>query len=283
MLPRHLNLLLLSRRREAGLSVEEVARRIGVAPATLRRWERCIGAPGLHHAFALRDMLGITDAMLAAARPAEATLSGLRIVGYDDLQALGQSLDAMIAQIIALDLRNIGGDPADDEGDLAQWRPIYAKSRRSWRALVDDGRVVGTWHLLSLKPAPHAEARSGRLRDGHIRAEDIEALDAPGIYPLYLLSMALDPPYRGSRGFPMLYASLLEQVTEFAREGITFGEVCCAAFTADAQMLLRHLAFEKVAEHAAREATPVYAAPARRIVQRPELAAFPDLAAFYAT
>jgi len=181
---------------DLSLTVSAVARRMGVAPATLRTWDRRYGVgpshhtPGSHRRYTASDMArlehmrrlviaGVTPAQAAKAALADATLpaGGARVVTPDDggragggnvialpgggplvrgLARAAQSLDTQASQQILT-------QALEELGVVAAWSdvivPVLVAVGEKWR---DSGRGVEVEHALS---ASVRDVLGGFVRD----------------------------------------------------------------------------------------------------------------------
>jgi transcriptional regulator with XRE-family HTH domain len=256
------------------MSVEDLAARIDCEASTVRRWERGGSTPSARHMPALRAALSIPldsldEACLAGSRERG---GGPRIEGVEHLARTGMSYEALLGEVIALDRRNIDILDEADEGTPEQWGPIFRLMPQTWRLMVDDGRIVGNWHFISLNDAAFARAKAGALRDGEIALEDIDLISFPGVYNVYLSSFVLDQPFRFGRPFQMMFDSLIDALTRFATNGIFFREVVTPGFSIEGRKLCERLGFERIGDYCGRDNVPVLSAALRPMTARPEFA-----------
>jgi transcriptional regulator with XRE-family HTH domain len=279
-----LSLLIKSRRRVRGLSVEDLAARIDCEASTVRRWERDGVLPAARHMPALRQALDLSlrDLDEACLEALGAPGEVLRVESVDHLSRTGKSFEALLDEIIALDIRNLRIEDVHDEGTSEQWIPIHESMPDTWRLLTCGDRVVGNWHIVPLDAATFERAKCGGLRDGEITIDKLDFISFPGFYNAYLSSYVLDPPYRYGRPFQMLFDSLAECLIRFAVSGVFFREVCTPAFTIEGRKMCERLGFEAIGSYRTRPQTPIFLTPVRKLVDRPEFARFPYLSQLYA-
>jgi transcriptional regulator with XRE-family HTH domain len=279
-----LSLLIKSRRRVRGLSVEDLAARVDCEASTIRRWERDGVVPAARHMPALRQTLDLSlrdldDACLEAlGAPGEI----LRVESVEHLARTGKTFESLLAEIIALDIRNLRIEDMHDEGTAEQWIPIHETMPDTWRLLTCGNRVVGNWHIVPLDAETFERAKTGILRDGEITIDKLDFISFPGFYNAYLSSYVLDPPFRYGRPFQMLFDSLAESLIRFASSGVFFRDVCTPGFTIEGRKMCERLGFKAIGHYSTRPGTPIYLTAVRELVVRPEFVRFPYLSQLYA-
>lgn len=278
-----LSLLIKSRRRVRGLSVEDLAARIDCEASTIRRWERDGVVPATRHMPALRQALDLSlrDLDEACLEALGAPGEILRVESVEHLARTGKSFEGLLEEIIALDIRNLRIEDMHDEGTTEQWIPIHESMPDTWRLLSCGDRVVGNWHIVPLDAANFECAKRGNLRDGEITIDKLDFISFPGLYNAYLSSYVLDPPFRYGRPFQMLFDSLAECLIRFAASGVFFREVCTPGFTVEGRKMCERLGFKIIGAYGSRPGTPIYLTDVRTLVGKPEFARFPYLAQLY--
>lgn len=275
--------LVRARRRARGLTIDDLAARLDCDASTVRRWERGAALPGPRHMASLRVALGIPldeleRACIAALVPGRPQLA---VEGAGHMMRTGKNWESFAKEIIALELRNYDISDARDEGTAEQWVPILRMVPDSWRVLADGDAIVGAWHVVPLTDAAAERVADGGLRDGEITLDDVEPLAFPGLYNGYLGSFVLDAPYRYGAPFQLLFDSLAEQIARYAANGVFFRDVLTAGFTPHGVRLCERLQFKRISAYAGDPARPIFHAPVRTLVARPEFQRFEALRRFY--
>ncbi len=159
----------------AGLPVAVVARRLGVAPATLRTWDRRYGLgpsqhrPGAHRRYAARDLARLEEmsrllragwAPADAARAAQevdpapvtqrAPQGGGQVLALPDADAATRGLGRAALALDAETARRLVGEELVGRGLLSAWddvlRPVLVAVGQRW---AETGEGVEVEHLLA--------------------------------------------------------------------------------------------------------------------------------------
>lgn len=150
----------------------------------------------------------------------------------------------------------------------------------TWRLLIDSSeKIVGYWHFVPLFDEEYELAKNGKLLDGEITNDRLAYLAVPGTYNMYFVSITILPEFRGVANFRLLLNSFLKQLSELAKDGIYFNEICTNAFTRAGESLCRTLGMSYQGTHS--EKGRLYVLRMRPL---PELRIFedhPDLLRFY--
>jgi transcriptional regulator with XRE-family HTH domain len=173
----------------------------------------------------------------------------LRIEGAGYLERCNLGYQDLLARLIELDYSSIGEIGNYDEayeGTVDQWVPIFSEHPDCWRLLTKGDRIVGYWHFLALTPEKIAQARSGGLLDSNLSLADVVALDRPGSYSVYMVTMVCEPKYRSGRAFELLFGSVFEAIELLAANRIFIEDIVFAAWTPMSTRMAERLAFRKI-------------------------------------
>ena len=187
--------------------------------------------------------------------------------GHDFVASIFSNYDDFLKSLIALDYETLGYiDPAL-EGTVDQWAEIFEAYPDYWRVLTADNEVVGDWHFLPLRPEIAKRARDGKLLDSELCLADIDPLDKPGLYSIYIVSFLIKTQHQRA-GFIKLYKSLIKELESIAARGCVVEQVIIVALSSEARKLCEHMGMSVVSYHEfTANKTPVYAAPLSSMLQ----------------
>lgn len=231
----------LKARREAlGLSQELAAERLGVDKDTVSRWERGRTKPvGRAILERLMTEYGVSQGELnhwfsdwAMQKLTDDGKYFLR--GHDFLAANGIDETDLAQLIIDLDVSMIPNLAGIDEGDAAQWSPIFEASPFTWKLLTYGGKIVGYWHYVLLQEEFFERVKRGEIRDSEIELPMLEFpcfLSPERTYRMYILMMGVHNTHQYVGPGGKLITSFMREVEKAAVNGLFFSEVVAVAHT----------------------------------------------------
>jgi hypothetical protein len=199
----------------------------------------------------LAQKLGRTPSQLTADlnAPKERSSVGLRIASIEDVLNWGWDGQRLLVELIQLDYATIDGLTAEHEGKPTQWAPVFMDHPDTWRLLVDEaGLIVGYWHFVPLFQAEFQLAKQGQLHDSEVTTDKVSVL-LPGEHNMYFTVFCLTARMRRTPGVRILFNSFLEVLTDLARGGIFFREICANAYTPSGVALCRKFGMTCVQPH----------------------------------
>ena len=178
------------------------------------------------------------------------------VVGYDEVKEWGWSPSRLLKELIQLDNDTMRVDghkgrlPKSMEGDIRQWVDVFSYFPYSWKLLIQ-GRenIVGYWHFVALSPKDFALAAKGELLDSHITADQVINITTPGIYDIYIVSIALRKGFRTHADREFLLKSFYMLIIEMAQNKIFIRHIITDAYTEDGERFFQNLGMEKLCRH----------------------------------
>jgi hypothetical protein len=156
------------------------------------------------------------------------------IADQRDVKKWGWNSKKLLDELIKLDYETMSGLTRDMEGSIDQWADVFADSPETWRLLVNGSEsIIGYWHFVPLFEENFQKALSGKLLDSEIKADQIKALDFPGDYDIYFVSIALRQGYRNHDDRILLFGSFFEVIHSLAKDGIFIKNIVTNAYTTD--------------------------------------------------
>jgi hypothetical protein len=173
----------------------------------------------------------------------------------------------LLERLIALDYEVFEELVPMHEGVPEQWAPVFMDHPETWRLLTNEAKeVVGYWHFVPLFDDDFACAIRGRLRDSEITADRVRLFELPGWYDIYFVSIALRARFRRPKVLIQMTRSLLEVLTDLARNGVFVRQVCANAYTPSGVGLCRSLGMAEVGRH--EERGRIFLAPMSELLAR---------------
>lgn len=109
------------------------------------------------------------------------------------------SYEQLLQRLIDLDRLSIKRTEISDEieGTIAQWVPVFRKSKDTWRLVVyKDSLVVGYWHAVSLNENLLDKLLNGTMLDSDIVESQILNINEPKSHNLYFTILAIHPDFK---------------------------------------------------------------------------------------
>jgi len=177
----------------------------------------------------------------------------VEIASVDDVLAWGWDGKRLLDELISLDHQTIEGMSELDEGRTEQWAPVFMDHPDTWRLLIErPGQIVGYWHFAPLFDEEFGLAKDGRLHDNQVTTDKVQPCEYPGDYNMYITIFCLKPKFRRPTEVTKLFDSFLEMLTDLARHGVFFREVCANAFSPSGVALCRNFGMTPVKPHVSR-------------------------------
>lgn len=107
-------------------------------------------------------------------------------------------------------------------------------------------KVVGYINAMPLEEEIISKIQDGVYMDTDIKPEYILTYDFPDFYKLYLCSVVIDPDYRGSIAFKMLYEAYFDKLLNLARNDVFVSEIIADAVTKDGEKLCNFIGMKKI-------------------------------------
>ncbi len=178
------------------------------------------------------------------------------VAGYDEVKEWGWSPSRLLKELIQLDNDTMRVDghkgklPKSMEGDIRQWVDVFSYFPYSWKLLIQ-GRenIVGYWHFVALSPHDFALAAKGELLDSHITADKVINITTPGIYDIYIVSIALRKGFRTHTDKELLLKSFYKLIIEMAHNKIFIKHIITDAYTKEGERFFQKLGMEKLCKH----------------------------------
>jgi hypothetical protein len=172
----------------------------------------------------------------------------LSLAGFNDVLEWGWDGRKLLDELIRIDYATLDELKDIHEGNTDQWAPVFTDHPDTWRLLIESPeKIAGYWHFVPLFDAEYEQAKLGQLLDGQITTDKVRFFEMKGRYNVYLVSASILPKYRGGSAVSLLFDSLFAQVTELARQGVFFREICANAYTPTGEALCKtfHLSYQR--------------------------------------
>lgn len=130
----------------------------------------------------------------------------------------------------------------------------YAANKDIYTVILDAaGKIAACANLSPIKEGVYEDIIKGRLTDGSLPAEAILKYKKPGLYDLYVSSVAVHPAHRGRGIFLAIINSVADKLIHLSKEGIFFRRAAANAVTCSgARLCLLFGMHELAAENGAR-------------------------------
>lgn len=177
--------LIRLKRKQLGVSQEELADRVKVSVRTVERWENGRSLPRIRNQAALRSVLGITNAEYSSAERQSAMSIDPQKAPISSLPLEALSLAEVIKRGVDPDkvFRQLGGvidswpqpdEPYNDMGDDVVWDDIARSSPFTHFFLIEGGNtVVAFWSLISISDELYQRIAAGRNVNHSIGPADV--------------------------------------------------------------------------------------------------------------
>jgi DNA-binding winged helix-turn-helix (wHTH) protein len=246
----------------AGANVEDAADSINQSVSKIRRalrdlndgYIRTVRGHGYQFVASVQDVsarsMTETPPPSTLPRVRDVLRHDVRVAEWADVRSWGWDAPRLLDKLIALDFVLFPNLDPGDEGETAQWHPVFEEHPDMWRLIVDgNDEIVGYWHFVLLHEQDHQAAREGKLIESSITIDRVVPL-RPGRHKMYFVSVGLITEFR--RHHTLLLDSLFEIWTKLAARKILFDEIVTNAYTADGLRLCKSLNFRKLCAHARR-------------------------------
>lgn len=207
--------------------------------------------------------------------------SKLQISGPEFVLSHLSGYGELLRLLLQLDYDLLGLPDPEPAQSIKRWALLHEQFPDHWRLLVHGAEVVGEWHVLPLRPNAARKARTGELVEADIVGNDIDPMNTPGLYSVYVPSFLCQPKYR-SNGFRLLLSSLLAQVNHWASNGALIDEVVIVAVTVETVELCEHMGMARRCIHQHMPGNvPVYTASFTAIAEHLPIDGYEDLLRVY--
>ncbi|MBQ7906671.1 MAG: toll/interleukin-1 receptor domain-containing protein [Clostridia bacterium] len=174
----------------------------------------------------------------------------VQMVKFEELLDYGLLPEKIASKLIENDYINYGENANEDnEGTPEFWAEMLSCFTETYRYMVDGLQIVGDWSITALNDERFKEMKNGQVVSKDLTLESTEVISLPGEYNGVIITMYMLPRYRSGKNFKLLMSSFLEQVQEYAKEGIFFKEWCVNAFTPQQQAFFRSAGFTYACDH----------------------------------
>lgn len=173
-----------------------------------------------------------------------------RMAKYEDLLELGYTSTTISLQLVENDYINCNGIGAENEGTAQQWEEYLQNSSETFQYLLNDrNKIVGDWSIVALNEETFESAMQGQLLEAELDINKTELICFPGLYYGYILTFSLLPQYRNMENYNLIIESFLEQLTEYAENGIFFSKWCINVFGKEVEALVKQLGFRYITDN----------------------------------
>ena len=167
-----------------------------------------------------------------------------RMATYEELLAMGYSAKSISLQLVENDYINCNGIGTENEGAAQQWEAYLQNYSETFRYLINgENQIVGNWSLVALNRGAFQQAKAGALLEAELDISKTEMICFPGVYDGYILAFSLLPEYRKMKHYNLLIQSFLDQLEEYADNGIFFQSWCMNVFSTEIESLIKPLGF----------------------------------------
>lgn len=111
-----------------------------------------------------------------------------------------------------------------------------------------DDHVCGYVNAMPLADGYFRELGSGNVDDTHIPAHAIRLYDAPGVYKMWICSIAMAPAYQCTRAYTLLLDAFADSLIKLAARDIFVSDIMCDAITIGGERLAERVGLRPVVE-----------------------------------
>jgi len=167
-----------------------------------------------------------------------------RMLKFQDMLALGYTSAAISQQLVENDYINCNGIGLENEGTAQQWEEYLQDNSDTFQYLVNgENTIVGDWSIVALNDEAYQQAVKGQLLEADIDISKTEMICFPDCYNGYILTFSLLPEYRNMKNYNLIIESFLNQLEEYAENGIFFRRWCMNVFGKEVESLVKSLGF----------------------------------------
>ncbi|MBR6594087.1 MAG: toll/interleukin-1 receptor domain-containing protein [Clostridia bacterium] len=180
----------------------------------------------------------------------ESSKKGCRMLKYQELLELGYTSASISIQLVENDYIICNGIDSQNEGSAEQWEEFLRDNSDTFQYLIDENNaIVGDWSIVALTDEAFDTAVKGELLEESIDINITEMICFPDLYNGYILSFSVLPDYRTMENYNLLIDSFLEQMTEYAKNGIFFKKWCINVFSREIEAMVKQLGFKFIANN----------------------------------
>lgn len=170
---------------------------------------------------------------------------GCRMVKYGELLDLGYTPSQIAIQLVENDYINCNGIGYENEGTAEQWEEYLQNDSDTFCYLINEkNKIIGDWSIVALTNEAFEKAKNGELLECEIGIDNTEMLCFPDEYNGYILTFSILPKYRTMQNYNLIVDSFLDQLEEYAKNGIFFKEWCINVFGKEVEALVKRLGFK---------------------------------------
>ncbi len=173
-----------------------------------------------------------------------------RMVKYEDLLDLGYTSTSISLQLVENDYINCNGIGMENEGTAQQWEEYLQDNSDTFQYLINgDNKIVGDWSIVALNDETYDLSVKGELLEADIDLDRTEMICFPGLYNGYVLTFSILPEYRSMKNYNLIIESFLNQLEEYAENGIYFKRWSMNVFGKEVEALIKQLGFKYVVDN----------------------------------
>lgn len=279
-----------AKRRSLGLTQEALAEKLNVSSITIFRWEKGASLPEGKHVSKLIEELEFNHKELGDLFEQwilknETSRPSYSIRGYEYVDANFEDWSKFLDHLIDIDVRSIPNMTVEHEGTAEQWAPIFKNNPYTWKLLTFNDVIVGYWHYIPLKESVFKAAVSGDLLESDLSDDMVEFLVEAGNYRMFISMIVVEPAHRNPAATSILKESFIKEISNLARRGFFFSDICACAFSPVGIDLCNLLGMDRVGRHnkvSDMEVSEVYYLDGKQICSRGIFKSNKRLAALYA-
>jgi hypothetical protein len=174
----------------------------------------------------------------------------LSVARFNDVLDWGWDGKKLLDELIRLDYATLEQLKDIHEGNTDQWAPVFTDHPDTWRLLIESPeKIAGYWHFVPLFDPEYEQAKLGQLLDGQITTDKVRFFEMRGRYNIYFVSASILPNYRAGSAVSLLFDSLFAHITELARNGVFFEQICANAYTPTGESLCKTFRLSFLRDH----------------------------------
>lgn len=148
-------------------------------------------------------------------------------------------------------LRTLPAHAGNDVGPMAKWDDLMRVHSGCLHVLLDRVKVGGYWMAFAISEEAYADARAGENLNASLTEFDLEPMELPGRYQLYLVDLFVLPEYRDAGSANKSVRSFTGHLVWCARSGLLVDRVVTNNSSRSAETTAVKLGFRYVRVHRA--------------------------------